>query len=1105
VRERDLAFGKLAIARGLVSREAVSQCFRASAATPGRSLREELVARGLLHPTHALELESTLASVSDSAATVAKPPSGPGAPPRSSGRIRPAGAVPQPGELVDSYRIVSLLGKGGMGAVYLARHESTGAEVALKLVLDESDESFLARFQREVEATAKLRHPNIVTIRSSGVFGPKRLPYAVLEFVRGTDLAKRLKPGPLEPARAFEVCEKLARALEHAHERGILHRDLKPANVLLREGDDEPILSDFGLARDTEQERLTKTGDVLGTLAYMAPEQADGRASLHDARTDVYGLGTILYECLTGHPPFDADTNVRLLKKVLFDDPVDPSKLVKAVPRDAGVVALKCLAKEQEHRYPTARALADDLVRLSKGEPIGARRTGALERWRRRIRRRPRFYAVGALTVVLGLSAFGLALRKVKILGERDQALRESFAMHTRALREKLESLGYPASAPDATAIASVETAISSDLARIAEEERALEPDLLTDAEARTCRRFWTLLGKPDAPQEERLFGTELDAILEAAAAQRLIDEGRGGGAVEDRFRDGLKRLPRESADASILVQLHSLPTLKPGTGVASLKLLQATGGSREPRWLPSVARAWTRVFDRAFAGEDMGNVTEPEFVNSLRELAHAVPLVRQQLAATAAAHGETAFLNLLKRVGPTAREQLGVVDLVKIIDPKLPLPACDETLRAPEEKLADALDHLLAHDISATTDFRGAVRDRGSHDFARLMGLTVFRVASTGALLRSLNLDEAAAKNQTADDVHHTFTALIGAGLDPALFSVRLRTDEIPQELPKEAARSQDPAAVLAAWYMVVEAANWNSKRIAHMDDRARQREIEAGESQKGREYVRRLRPSLLDQFKKLVAQRNDPLTRTLRAIERFVWCQGLNEGVISEPIQDDEAGLKEALASAEEALDLGYPTPHAVDYVLAEDHALLAAVYHKRNQVPLALEENKTSLKHTERGWVLFEGLNSRAHDLAGRGEEDAEATASLRALQLEGVFGSYELNPGHYSKPLSSAAGVAANISRWSTDPGEKADYHRRAIDFDLRACAIHPGDRGTQLNLAWLLEEDQRLDEALEHAERAIAKPGDDGYDPETAAQATAFRDKVRKELEDSRRK
>ena len=239
----------------------------------------------------------------------------------------------------------------------------------------------VARFLTEAEAIARLQHPSIVQIHHIG--DADGLPFLELEYVAGGSLDRQLDGTPWPPTRAARLAEQLARGIAEAHRLGIVHRDLKPANVLLA-ADGTPKVSDFGLAKMLDsQSALTRSESVMGSPSYMAPEQAQGRAKEAGAAVDVYAVGAILYELLTGRPPFRGTTALETLEQVKTTEPVAPSRLVPGVPRDIETICLKCLQKEPGKRYETAQALGDDLRRFLDGRPILARRTGGVERaWR---------------------------------------------------------------------------------------------------------------------------------------------------------------------------------------------------------------------------------------------------------------------------------------------------------------------------------------------------------------------------------------------------------------------------------------------------------------------------------------------------------------------------------------------------------------------------------------------------------------------------------------------------------------------------------------------------------------------------------------------------
>jgi serine/threonine-protein kinase len=310
-------------------------------------------------------------------------------------------ALPQ----VPGYEVEAVLGRGGMGIVFRARHLRLNRLVALKMALADAyaERRERVRFQREAEAAAGLRHPNIVHVYDVGEADGR--PYFTMELVDGGSLARKLAGTPQPARQAAQLVATLAGAVQAAHTCGIVHRDLKPANILLTV-DDTPKIGDFGVARRLDDGAgLTQTGVPIGTPSYMAPEQARGQRNAVGPAVDVYALGVILYELLTGRPPFRAETAAATLQQVLADEPMPPSRLMPRLPRDLETICLKCLEKDSGKRYPTAAELAADLERFLKHEPIQARPPRRPERCLRWVRRRPltaSLLAAGILLVAAG-------------------------------------------------------------------------------------------------------------------------------------------------------------------------------------------------------------------------------------------------------------------------------------------------------------------------------------------------------------------------------------------------------------------------------------------------------------------------------------------------------------------------------------------------------------------------------------------------------------------------------------------------------------------------------------------------------------------------------
>jgi tetratricopeptide (TPR) repeat protein len=347
---------------------------------------------------------------------------------------------------IPGYEILAELGRGGAGVVYKARQVALDRIVALKVLASGHNAApiELARFQSEAEAVARLRHPHIVPIHEVGQADGR--PYFVLEYLPGGSLAARLGNQPAQPRQAAEMMRTLARAIHYAHQNGIIHRDLKPGNILL-DADGTPKVADFGLARrlDLEEaalrDRLTPSGVIMGTPSYMAPEQADGQTRHLGPAADIYALGGILYEMLTGRPPFLGVTLTETLLQVLDAEPIAPRRLRPHIPRDLETICLRCLQKGPASRYPSAEALADDLGRFLDGQPIHARPVGRGERLLKWARRRPAqaaLLAVVALALILG--AAGVIWHQIQ-LGHKNDSLSKALAEEERQRRRNLELL----------------------------------------------------------------------------------------------------------------------------------------------------------------------------------------------------------------------------------------------------------------------------------------------------------------------------------------------------------------------------------------------------------------------------------------------------------------------------------------------------------------------------------------------------------------------------------------------------------------------------------------------------------------------------------------
>jgi eukaryotic-like serine/threonine-protein kinase len=337
---------------------------------------------------------------------------------------------------IGGYEVQRVLGRGGMGVVYAARHLRLNRSVALKMLLagPYAGPEELARFLREAQAIAGLHHPNVVPLYDVGDVEGR--PYFTMELVEGGSLALKLAESPLPAREAAALVATVAEAVEAAHQTGIVHRDLKPANVLLT-ADGRPKVTDFGLARRLEHKgELTCNGTPMGTPSYMAPEQARGDNAAIGPTTDVYALGAILYECLTGRRPFQADSSAATLQQVLADEPVPPARLNPRVPRDLETICLKCLRKEPCQRYASAQAVADDLRSFERGEPISARPLGRLGRLVRWARRRPTVAALYATVLAIALLILVMVGGWLRLSGQHLAAAQATAQAAEQDLRE---------------------------------------------------------------------------------------------------------------------------------------------------------------------------------------------------------------------------------------------------------------------------------------------------------------------------------------------------------------------------------------------------------------------------------------------------------------------------------------------------------------------------------------------------------------------------------------------------------------------------------------------------------------------------------------------
>ncbi len=500
---------------------------------------------------------------------------------------RPVGEGPKPVGL-PGYEILDELGRGGMGVVYRARQVRLNRVVALKMILGGGHASAkdLLRFVSEAEAAAAVQHVGIVQVYEAGHHDG--LPYLALEFCPGGTLAKRLEGTPMPANEAARLVVQLARAVQAAHDSGIVHRDLKPANALFAQ-DGTPKVSDFGLARRGDSgSGLTATGAIMGTPSYMAPEQARGAKEVGPA-ADVYSLGAILYECLTGRPPFKAATPMETVIQVQMDEPVAPSRLVPKLPRDLETICLKCLAKEPHRRYASAASLADDLLAYLDGRTIQARPASAPERGWRWVKRNP---APAALLGVIALAVAAvvgvLASANASLQRERDAAqkarddaeheramaaLSEETAKAAEELAEEQKKLAELAEELAHARLGLAVAAVDAMLIRVAGERWARRPELREERRQvlQDAVGFFQLLAKSET-RDPQLRRETVNANRRAAEALTALGDSKAALAHYGRAV-ALQReiVADDPAEAGAHTQLASLLTMQ-----ASMELILA-------------------------------------------------------------------------------------------------------------------------------------------------------------------------------------------------------------------------------------------------------------------------------------------------------------------------------------------------------------------------------------------------------------------------------------------------------------------------------------------------------------------------------------------------
>ena len=584
----DSILAKLVAAGGFLSAEAV-EAARARAGREGVPLRDVLLREGVAPEVLAsLEVAARSASSTTQArppasdATIIAPASGPAATVLSpSGTNLPRRA---PGKLthVGKYEILGEIGRGGMGVVFKARHPGLDRVVALKMLIATGDPEHVERFQREARSAARMgKHPNLVQVHDVGEENGSF--YFTMEFVEGQGFDREIHVDKPAPRRVAEVVEQVARGLAQAHSEGVIHRDLKPSNVIV-DATGRPLLTDFGLAKEVGTgSSVSVAGQVLGTPAYMSPEQAEGQLDRVNERSDVYGLGTVLYEGLTRKAPFEGAGNIEILRKVTGVDPVPPARLNPAVPRDLDVICLECFAKNPADRYESAAALADDLQRFLDGEPILARPVPWGVRVARRARKNLLLVSVGAVAAALLVTG---SILTVRLMRERADKQRERTRVQAEKERERVR----------------IETA-----ARVAEEKRVRVAEAVGRGRAALEKGE-----KAMRPDVVALSGQAAEAAVFEATVKEL-----DGALAEDAANAEARRLraralrlarkPREAveeAGRALAARPGDVEALTEKT-LANLDLLRMAMGHLSMHTVPGLASLGSMTTRRVYVKTD--------------------------------------------------------------------------------------------------------------------------------------------------------------------------------------------------------------------------------------------------------------------------------------------------------------------------------------------------------------------------------------------------------------------------------------------------------------------------------------------------------------------
>jgi hypothetical protein len=585
-----------------------------------------------------------------------------------------------PGGWIGPYELVEPIGEGGMGVVWKARHRDLKRTVALKMIRAGAAAGLpdRARFRVEAESVARLQHPNIVQLFEVG--DHDGLPFVALELVEGGSLAHRLQGQPLPPVQAARLIEMLAQAMHLAHSRNIVHRDLKPANVLLT-AEGLPKVTDFGLARQLDTDSgQTESGLIMGTPGYMAPEQASGQAHAVGPAADVWALGAILYECLTGRPPFKGATALETLEQVRNREPVSPRSLNLRVPRDLETICLKCLHKDPARRYSSARELADDLERFRLGEPILARRVGTLVRLAKWVRRHPAVaFLLMALVIVFATGTIvstSLFLRAEHQKTKAEQA--QDRAEHTTA-RSWLRTVGRR-DLPTADELEVLREALTevaaypeSRLRRLFLEIALEKPGTAAQLNRRCAPAVHAAVGLDRGQREEvrrhllvRLRDPEADAVIREACVQtgtalELRDPEYArtalGVALEEMTRTtNLAALTVHGQAIAVLVESLDEDEASPAVTTATRRLLDVIDQTTDQKTRTTLRLLLPALMERVPAVED-AVIELVVKATSQASVVEATPIWKALAGRLSPAQATLAADRLFKRIAATQDE----------------------------------------------------------------------------------------------------------------------------------------------------------------------------------------------------------------------------------------------------------------------------------------------------------------------------------------------------------------------------------------------------------------------------------------------------------------